>query len=135
MTGLIIDASVTLAWLLDDEEDARAEAALPAFEREGGIVPQHWRYEVGNGLLTAVRRGRLTREDGMQRLRSLASMAVTIDVEVDLHTTLALAFQHDLTFYDAVYLELALRRQLPLATLDQDLADAARVVGVELVPA
>lgn len=133
MSRLIADASTTLTFLLDDEWDERAELAFEWVDREGGCVPQHWHYEVRNGLLVNVRRARLEQDDALRRLSSLDRFRWETDVASDLELTMRLAFEHGLTFYDALYLELAIRRAMPLATLDNDLALAARSAGVELL--
>ena len=132
MSRLIVDASATLTVLLDDEWDARAELAFEWVDREGGCVPQHWHYEVRNGLLVNVRRERLAQEDALRRLSSLERFRWETDAASDLELTLRLAFEHGLTFYDALYLELAIRRALPLATLDNDLKGAAGARGVDV---
>lgn len=72
-------------------------------------MPQHWRFEVANSLLFAERRGRLLPGRARLRLRSLYDLAIEFDDSSDLETALALAFEHSLTIYDAIYLELALR--------------------------
>ena len=133
MSSLIVDASATLTFLLDDEWDARAESAFEWVDRESGCVPQHWHCEVRNGLLVNVRRARLVQDDAFRRLNSLRRFRWETDGASDLEQTLRLAFEHGLTFYDALYLELAIRRALPLATLDSDLALAARRAGVEVL--
>lgn len=135
MSGLIVDASATLTFLLDDEWDTRAESAFEWVDREGGCVPQHWHYEVRNGLLVNVRRGRLARNDAIRRLGSLDRFRWETDGASDLELTLQLAFEQGLTFYDALYLELAIRREMPLATLDNDLQRAAAARGVEIAGA
>lgn len=101
----------------------------------GAVVPSLWRLEVANGLLGAVRRGRLAVERRDALLEALLEMDIAIDAETDLHAwsgTVRLAEAHGLTAYDAAYLELAQRRRLPLATLDAALAQAAREAGVAL---
>lgn len=135
MSRLIVDASAALTFLLDDEWDERAESAFEWVDREGGCVPQHWHYEVRNGLLVNVRRARLTQDDAFRRLSSLRRFRWETDGASDLELALRLAFEHGLTFYDALYLELAIRRAMPLATLDNDLQRAAAVTGVEVVGA
>lgn len=135
MSGLIVDASATLTFLLEDEWDSRAESAFEWVDRDGGCVPQHWHYEVRNGLLVNVRRGRLLRDDAIRRLSSLRRFRWETDSASDLESTLELAFEHGLTFYDALYLELAIRRAIPLATLDNDLQRAAAARGIELLSA
>lgn len=135
MSEPVVDASIALAWLLEEERDARTDRALDSFVQNGGYVPQHWHYEVRNGLLTSVRRQRLTQEDAISRLHSLNAIQLSTDVEPDLGQSLRLAFEHGLTFYDALYLELAIRRELALATLDRDLSRAAQEAGVDLTTA
>ena len=135
MSRLIVDASAILTFLLEDEWDTRAEAAVEWVDREGGCVPQHWHYEVRNGLLVNVRRGRLLRHDAIRRLSSLRRFRWETDSASDLESTLELAFENGLTFYDALYLELAIRRAMPLATLDNDLQRAAAARGIELLSA
>ncbi len=98
-------------------------------------MPQHWQYEVRNGLLVNVRRGRLARNDAFRRLGSLDRFRWETDGASDLELTLQLAFEQGLTFYDALYLELAIRREMPLATLDNDLQRAAAARGVEIAGA
>ena len=128
----VVDASATLSWVLDDEFDPRAEAAFDLVSRDGGVVPQHWHYEVRNGLLMALRRERISLDQADRRLESLRRFRWATDSAADLSMAWRLAVEHSLTFCDALYLELATRLQLPLATLDGDLTRAARAVGVEL---
>lgn len=132
MTPIVVDASVASGWLLDDERDQLSRSALRSVEEDGAIVPQHWRFEVANSLLFAERRGRLLPGRARLRLRSLNDLAIDLDDSSDVETALALAFEHNLTMYDAIYLELALRTGFPLATLDDDLVQVAPHSGVEL---
>ncbi len=135
MPPLVTDASVVMAWLLDDERGAPFEEAAASLPSEGAVVPRHWHYEVRNALLIAVRRERLSRSGALERIRLLGQMNLSTDLNTDLDATFSLAFEHSLTFYDALYLELASRRQLSLATLDGDLSRAARSAGVEIAHA
>ncbi len=107
-----------------------ASTALGRINRDGGIVPQLWFYEVHNALLVAERRGRLSSEETLAHLNSLRNSPVTTDEGSDFQDTLELARTYGLTFYDALYLELARRRQLVLATLDRDLTRAATAEGL-----
>ncbi len=135
MTPSVLDASITTGWLLEDEQSPLSLAVFELATREGATVPQHWRFEVANSLLFAERRSRLRPGRAMFHLKSLEDLPIQIDVSPDLAATLDLAFEHGLTFYDALYLELAVRRSLPLATLDYDLERAARSAGVEVISA
>ncbi len=131
MRRLVLDASIVLAWLHDDEYDPFADRIMENLQEENTWVPQHWRFEVRNGLLMGERRGRLSREQCDNCIVSLETVSVQTDVEADLDVTLELARAHGLTFYDALYLELARRRAAELATLDGTLRRSARAVGVE----
>ena len=126
MTALILDASVAAAWVLDDEHEPRADAALARLEDLGGLVPPLWHLEVRNVLLTAERRGRIAADLVNDRLADLAELPIQTAAEPDLDQVLALARAHRLSVYDAVYLALARRHDAPLATLDTALASAAK---------
>lgn len=133
MTALILDASVASAWVLDDEREPRADAALALLEERGGLVPQLWHLEVRNVLLAAERRGRIAADLVNDRLAELAELPIQTAAEPDLDQVLALARAHRLSVYDAVYLALARRHDAPLATLDAALAGAAEAADVPSV--
>lgn len=136
MTALVVDASIVLAALLPDESDSRADKAMLMLTAGGGLVPSSWPLEVGNGLLLAQRRRRINASFTRKCLDDVALMSVTLDQETDrfaLTTTFDLAARYNLATYDAAYLELALRMQLPLATLDNDLFFAARKARAAVV--
>ena len=131
--SLVLDASVALAWCFPDEQDAQSHAWLDLVGENGAVVPQIWPLEVLNGLATAVRRGRITAEDRRRLSDFLRDLPIRIDGETAARAwadTGALAEVHRLTPYDAAYLELALRLGLPLATVDNRLAEAAKKAGV-----
>ena len=129
----VLDASVAACWLLDDEEDADAGSALDRLRQEDALVPQLWHVEMRNCLLVAHRRQRLSDNDLDERLGALADLPVRTDADVDLDTSFALARKHGLSLYDAMYLNLAQRRGIPLATLDKALRRAATAEGVIVV--
>jgi predicted nucleic acid-binding protein len=132
---IVVDASVALAWCLSDERDDTAESVLDLVAADGALAPAHWPLEVANGLLAAERRGRLTAADTGRALRLLLGLGVDIlPVELSTAAGSVLDTGRDLrlTAYDAAYLDLARHRGIPLATLDQDLADACRSAGVAL---
>ena len=100
------------------------------------VIPALWYWEVANSALNATRRNRLAETEVLDHLRDMRRFQITIDEDSLPHaweTTLLLAFRHGLTAYDAAYLELAIRRGLPLATLDGPLAAAARAEGVAVI--
>ena len=132
MNRFVVDASVAAAWLLDDEEEVLADAALVRLETDVALVPQFWHLEVRSALLGAERRGRIGVDEVDERLRRLGELPVRTDTEPHIGTAFALARTHGLSMYDAVYLELAQRSDAPLATLDKALARAAGAAGLAL---
>ena len=134
--SLVLDSSVTLAWLYSDEVTEAIRRVFEAVAEHGAVVPALWRLEVANSLTLAARRGRIDGEFRGAALSDLAMLDITTDPETDTNAwgqTLQLADQCGLTVYDAAFLELALRRRLPLATLDEKLRAAATGCGVELL--
>jgi predicted nucleic acid-binding protein len=134
--SLVLDSSMTLAWYFEDERTEATIAVLHRVAQAGAVVPGLWRLEVGNGLQAAVRRRRIDTAYRDVSLADLRSLPIAIDPETVTHAwseTLRLSDRFDLTLYDAAYLELALRRDLPLATLDRDLEEAARAENVPLL--
>jgi predicted nucleic acid-binding protein len=128
--ALVVDCSVTLPWFLFDEQSTLSESLLRGIERYELRAPGIWRLELANGLELARRRGRLSAAAWEEAVAQAARAPVRIDPEPpDLAGIARLAERHGLTAYDAAYLELALRRELPLATADAELAAAARAHG------
>lgn len=129
----VIDASVTASWLLPDETDARAERAYALLDTDFALVPGLWWFELRNVFIVNERRGRIDRAKTQRALRLLASLPIQLDRAAEQTALLALARRHRLTVYDAAYLELAQREGVPLATLDDELARAARAENVTLI--
>jgi len=133
---LILDSSATLAWIYGDEVTEAIRRVLDAIADDGALVPALWRLEVANSLTMAVRRRRIDPDFRRAALADLVLLDITIDQQTDSYAwtdTLILADRFQLTVYDAAYLELAQRRVLSLATLDQDLRNAAMAIGVEVL--
>jgi predicted nucleic acid-binding protein len=132
----VLDASVAISWCFDDERTPHSEGLLDHLRAAPAVVPQIWRLEVANALISAVRHGRITREERSGFIEMLVSHPVQTDRHTDelaLGAIVALAEQYGLTSHDASYLELSLRMGLPLATLDTQLQAAARKAGVALL--
>ena len=130
---MVVDASVTISWYLADETTAPTQTVLELLAEVEGIAPAMWWFEIRNALLMNERRGRLDPTQIAAILAHLVRLPIVLDRDPAGDAVLALARAHRLTFYDAAYLELALRRDAPLATLDRRLAAAARVAAVRLL--
>lgn len=139
MTGFVLDASVTMTWLLTDGKPGDGTYAAAVLEAlmdpsTQAVVPVTWGLEVANVLARAESRDLLNEAQSEAFLELLSSIPIRADEATftrALADTLQLARRHGLSSYDASYLELALRGGLPLATLDADLARAARKAGVK----
>lgn len=138
MSHFVLDASVALAWVLDNPVPVYAlEVRQEMLTGKRGLVPALWHLEIANGLAMAERRGDLSGADVEDALdQILATAASKLDTETDLvsaRDALANSRSFRLTAYDAVYLDLARREGLPLATLDKRLRAAAAKAGVALL--
>jgi len=134
----VLDSSVALAWVLPDEANPTLDLLCDRLTNDVALVPPVWPLEIGNVLLVAVKRGRLKPREVNQLVTELRALPLEIDTastEQALEATLALAQKYDLTTYDASYLELAKRRDLPLATLDTRLRQASLSAKITLLPA
>ncbi len=137
MTGFVLDCSIAVSWCFEDEASVATDELLERVRDETALVPAPWHLELGNVLLQAERRGRISAGDVTVRLELLAHLPIVTDEETtarSLREILTLARAEKLTTYDAVYLELAMRRGLPLATKDHALIGAAMRAGVITLP-
>ena len=131
MSDLVVDSSVTLAWiLLELEFKDRVDRAVERLGESGGMVPFLWNYEVRNSILVAERRGRISRLDADSRFNQWNQLPFETDSAPDFDVAMALARRHGLSYYDAIYVELAVRLDATLATLDQAMMRAAEAEGV-----
>lgn len=129
----VVDCSVAIAWLFDEQADAYTEAALSALAVSCAVAPRWWGVEMLNVLLTLERRGRLTPGRVVEALRLLHRLPIRLhDSRASLVELHALALRYGLTSYDALYLDTALATSLPLATRDKALVQAATDTGVGL---
>ena len=134
--SIIIDCSITMSWCFSDEATPATMAIQDRLVSERALVPMHWFLEVTNVLAMAERHRRISRTKSSHFLTLLDTM----DIEVDAETAgrafvhlLPLCRSHGLTSYDAAYLELALRRRLPLASLDDRLRSTTKSLGIEVL--
>jgi predicted nucleic acid-binding protein len=132
----VLDCSLTMCWAFTDEATPATDELLVAAESSELVVPSIWFMEVGNALNMAQRRNRVTKAQADLFVSKLLSFNVVLDL-APAHRSLThlrpLAQQHNLTVYDAAYLDLAIRLALPLATQDAKLRAAAAAAGVAMV--
>ncbi len=137
--SLVLDNSVAMLWLLPQSNPAGmalADKVLTQLQNDGAMAPSLWTLEAANVIAKCQRLGKITQAQASAFVALLEGLGIAIDTSTSqraLHDTLDLARQFRLSAYDAAYLELALREQLPLATLDDALQNAAREAGVALI--
>ena len=125
----VIDNSVVMTWCFKDEINQSADTILDRLEVSTAVVPSIWPLEVGNVLLVAERKKRLSKADSTRFIVLLTGLPIIIEQEPPermMKDILALAREHQLSTYDASYLDLAMRKGLPIATLDNKLKAAAK---------
>lgn len=133
----VLDNSVVMTWCFIDEKSRYADSVLDRLETAVGFVPAIWPLEVCNVLLVAERKKRLGAADSARFLSLLAQLPIVVEPETPERITgeiFALARQHKLSSYDASYLDLAMRKGLPLATMDKSLLAAAKRSNVPILP-
>lgn len=133
--SFVLDTSVTMAWLFEDESTSATESLLNRLKTEEALVPTLWVYEVGNVLLMAERRKRIKEAQARRFTQLLESLPIRIS---DPHrqslwsNAVVVAREHGLSVYDGIYLDLAMREGMPLATRDKALRRAAKKAGLEI---
>lgn len=138
MNRFVLDCSIAIAWLFEDEATAQTDDLLDKLTDGCAFVPNLWQLELGNVLVQAERRERITAAQISACLELVTRLPIVTDTETDsraFREILILARTETLTTYDAAYLELAIRRGVPLATQDSKLVRAANRVKVQTLPA
>lgn len=132
---LVLDCSFTMAWCFEDEGNENTDSMLENLKNLTATVPSIWPLEVANVLLLAKKNKRITEVHAASFIDALSALPIIVDQSTGLRamrSIFTLASQSGLTIYDASYLELALREQIPLLTLDKDLMKAAKKLHIPL---
>jgi predicted nucleic acid-binding protein len=129
----VLDASIAAAWALADESSPFAEQVESRLAADSAIVPHIWWYEIRNILVVNERRRRISVDESAAFLRILSAYPIRIEPDTEESDIFRIARRCRLSFYDGAYLALAIRERLPLATLDRNLENAARMEEVELL--
>lgn len=133
----VVDNSVVMSWCFRDETNNYADTVLDRLTESAAVVPSIWPLEVVNVLLVAERQTRLSESDSIRFLTLLSQLPIVVEYERPemMKELLALARSNNLSSYDALYLDLAMRKGIPIATLDNKLIEAARRIDVPVLAA
>ncbi|OIN93762.1 MAG: hypothetical protein AUJ20_03010 [Comamonadaceae bacterium CG1_02_60_18] len=135
--SFVLDNSVVTGWYLSDQASDYTDAISLRLQTDKALVPPLWQMELANVLKTACTRGKLQLNQARQILNVLGELPIEVDSSAlpSQRQLFELAMRYGLSSYDAAYLELAMRRGLPLATRDEQLRLAAHAAGVAVVAA
>ncbi len=130
----VLDNSVVTGWYLPEQRNDYSQTIAKRLERDRAMVPPLWQLELANVLRTACTRGKLDLVQARQILDTMAQLPIDVDAgpAPGQRQLFELAMRHQLSSYDAAYLELALRHGVPIATQDAELKRAAAAAGVDL---
>ncbi len=134
-SDFVVDNSVVMSWCFEDEDHSYSDGVLDSLAESRALVPSVWPLEVSNVLLVAERRARLTQADSTRFIALLSELPILVEQEPPermMGEILALAREYGLSSYDASYLDLAMRKGLPLATTDKKLTEAANRCSVAI---
>jgi len=133
--SFVLDCSITMAWCFEDEMNDYADSILENLKDSTAIVPTIWPLEVANVLLIAKKNKRITEVQAASFIDALSALPIIVDQSTTsraMHSIFVLANKADLTIYDAAYLELAIREEIPLLTLDNGVIKAAKKMNIPL---
>jgi predicted nucleic acid-binding protein len=133
--SFVVDNSIVMSWCFKDETNQYADTVLEYLTEATAFVPSIWPFEVVNVLLIAERRKRLSEADSVRFMTLLSQLPIIVEHERPeriMADLLALARANNLSSYDASYLDLSMRKGLPIATLDTRLIGAARMAKVPI---
>ena len=132
----VVDNSVVMSWCFKDETNKYADTVLDRLTESAAVVPSIWPLEVVNVLLVAERQKRLSESDSIRFITLLSQLPIVVEYERPekmMKELLALARAYNLSSYDASYIDLAMRKGFPIATLDNKLIEAARRIDVQIL--
>ncbi len=136
MGSFVVDNSIVMSWCFKDEANQYADAVLDFLSEATAFVPSIWPFEVVNVLLVAERRKRLSEADSVRFMTLLSHLPIVVEYERPERTMkdlLALARSNNLSSYDASYLDLSMRKGIPIATSDRRLIEASKRIDVPIL--
>jgi predicted nucleic acid-binding protein len=134
--SFVVDNSIVMTWFFQDQANPYSDSILDRLTEASAFVPSIWPLEVVNVLLTAERKKYIGQADSIRFISLLLQLPIVVDYESPqkvMQDLIGLGRSHRLSSYDASYLSLAMRKGLPLATLDKNLQRAAKMVNVPLL--
>jgi predicted nucleic acid-binding protein len=136
VNSFVVDNSVVMSWCFKDETNKYGDAVLDRLAESTAIVPPIWPLEVVNVLLVAEQRNRLKQVDTVRFITLLSQLPIVVEhdgSERKMKDLLALGRANNLSSYDAAYLDLSMRKDCPIATLDKKLIEAAKKVDITIL--
>ena len=134
---IVIDASVVVAWLLGEKSGSSADFLFDALPDDEAIAPSHWPFEISNALCVLARAGKLSAGDFQIIMEDIDRFNIQIELPIhpdEIGPLAQFAVTHNLTAYNAAYVQLAFHRQAILVTVDSAMRQAAQKLGVTLLP-
>ena len=134
--SFVVDNSVVMSWCFKDETNQYADAILDCLSEATAFVPSIWPLEVVNVLLVAERKKRLSEADSVRFITLLSQLPIIVEHERPermMKDLLALARSNNLSSYDASYLDLSMRKGIPIATLDTRLIEASKKTNIPIL--
>jgi predicted nucleic acid-binding protein len=134
---IVVDASVMVAWLLNEPHLSLGDEVYGLLATERIFVPAHWPAEIGNAMVMSIRRGRMSVADQSSMMRRLSTLDLVVQPHAEpaaIDRLVQLAVQEGLTAYDAAYVALARDTGSALATIDREMRASAKRLGVVLLP-
>ncbi len=132
----VIDNSVVSGWYIKEQATHYTAAILERLKNDTAHTPALWLLELANVARTSVIRGKFMPEQAADAVALMTNLPITVDrTVVSADALLALALRYNISSYDAAYLDLAMRLQLPIAAKDGALRNAAEAAGVGVVMA
>lgn len=133
MKDLVIDNSVFMSWAFTDEKNKKSRDLLKRVEKITVYVPSLWVYELTNVLFVAEKKGRIKKVDTISFLNFIKFLPINIEnssYDIVTKDALAISREHNITIYDASYIELAIRKNLPIASFDKELVNISKKIGI-----
>lgn len=136
MKSFVIDNSIVMSWFFEEEHNKKSQEVLDQLSSNQACVPSLWPYELANALFVAEKTKGIKEADSTAFINDLKTLPIVIEnnnFEGITKDILSISREHRITVYDACYVELALRKDLPLASFDKDVLAVCEKIGIKLL--